>query len=235
MVVPSVIGVLLATGACSSGGGGGGDEVAATSSVMVSPDGGVGVPVTTDDGRMLQPEGHVGIWFETEPSDPLDRLVWKSQQFVGQPLDLEPLGDAARTPESVDLPNVCAPEVFERLESIGMVRGVSTDVGLEYVVCAISGAKSDAAVRHIGFLWGAATTVAPFLGGDGAISLDESGVEVLDRGGYAVEAGCIALSRPGLESPTVFAYSRKLDPSEECDGPIRGQQIIVNSIGGRFV
>ena len=53
---------------------------------------------------MLQPAGHVGIWFETEPSDPLDRLVWKSQQFVGQPLELEPLGENARTPDSVALP-----------------------------------------------------------------------------------------------------------------------------------
>lgn len=113
LVAAPLVGVLLAAGGCSSEGGDDSDveDVAAASSV--DPDTPVEVPVTTEDGRMLQPAGHVGIWFETEPSDPLDRLVWKSQQFVGQPLELEPLGDAARTPESVDLPNVCVPEVFD--------------------------------------------------------------------------------------------------------------------------
>ena len=235
LVAAPLVGVLLAAGGCSSEGGDDSDveDVAAASSV--DPDTPVEVPVTTEDGRMLQPAGHVGIWFETEPSDPLDRLVWKSQQFVGQPLELEPLGENARTPDSVDLPNVCAPEVFGRLETLGLVRGAGSDVGLEYVVCAITGTKSDPAVRHIRFLWGAATSVDPLLGEDGVTSLDESGVEVLGSGGYSVEAGCIALGRSTLGDRTIFAYSKKLDPSVECDGPIRGQQMIINSIGGYFV
>jgi hypothetical protein len=184
---------------------------------------------------MLQPAGHVGIWFETEPRDPLDRLVWKSQQFVGQPLELEPLGDAARTPDSVDLPNVCASEVFERLEALGMERGTTSDIGLDYVVCAISGAHSDSSVRNVGFLWGAATGAGTLLGDDGVISKDDSGIKILDDGGYSVEAGCIAFAGSSLDGPTVFSYSRELDPSAECDGPIKGQQLIFNSIGGYYV
>ena len=178
LVAAPLVGVLLAAGGCSSEGGDDSDveDVAAASSV--DPDTPVEVPVTTEDGRMLQPAGHVGIWFETEPSDPLDRLVWKSQQFVGQPLELEPLGDAARTPESVDLPNVCVPEVFDRLETLGMEKGAAPDIGLDYVVCAISGSHSDSSARHVGFLWGAASGVGPLLGDDGVISQDDSGINV---------------------------------------------------------
>lgn len=235
LLAAPLVGILFVSSGCSSSGSGDADVEDAAAASSVDADAAVEVPVTTEDGRMLQPAGHVGIWFETEPRDPLDRLVWKSQQFVGQPLELEPLGDAARTPDSVDLPNVCAPEVFERLETLGLVRGVGSDVGLEYVVCAITGTKSDPAVRHIRFLWGVAMSVDPLLGEDGVTSLDESGVEVLGSGGYSVEAGCIALGRSTRGDRTIFAYSKKLDPSVECGGPIRGQQMIINSIGGNFV
>lgn len=235
LLAAPLVGVLLAVSGCTSDDGEdpGVEDVAAASTV--DPNILVEVPVTTEDGRMLQPAGHVGIWFETEPSDPLDRLVWKSQQFVGQPLELEPLGDAARTPESVDLPNVCVPEVFDRLETLGMEKGAAPDIGLDYVVCAISGSHSDSSARHVGFLWGAASGAGPLLGDDGVISQDDSGINVLDNGGYSVEAGCIAFGGSALEGPTIFSYSRELDPYMECDGPIRGQQLILNSIGGYYV
>jgi hypothetical protein len=201
----------------------------------VDADVAVEVPVTTEDGRMLQPAGHVGIWFETEPRDPLDRLVWKSQQFVGQPLELEPLGDAARTPDSVDLPNVCAPEVFDRLETLGIMRGQQPDVGSGYVLCAVSGKLSDSIARGIGFLMGTVTSVDIFLWGDGRPSLDDTGIQVLARGGFANEVGCIAFESSLTGSSELYSYSRKMDPFIECEESVKGRQLLLNSIGGSYV
>ena len=235
LVAAPLVGVLLAAGGCSSEGGDDSDveDVAAASSV--DPDTPVEVPVTTEDGRMLQPAGHVGIWFETEPSDPLDRLVWKSQQFVGQPLELEPLGNAAWTLESVDLPNTCAPEVFERLETLGIMRGQQPDVGPGYVLCAVSGKLSDSTARRIGFLMGAVSSADVFLREDGRLSLDDSGIQVLARGGFANEVGCIAFESSSSGSFELYSYSRKMDPSIGCEESVKGRQLLLNSIGGSYV
>lgn len=79
-------------------------------------------PVVTDDGRMLQPQGHEGIWFETEPDDPWGKYVWRSQKFVGDPLELPVLGESAEFGAGLKgLPDYCAPEVERRLESIGLI------------------------------------------------------------------------------------------------------------------
>ena len=70
---------------------------------------------------MLQPQGHEGIWFETEPDDPWGKYVWRSQKFVGDPLELPVLGESAEFGAGLKgLPDYCAPEVERRLESIGL-------------------------------------------------------------------------------------------------------------------
>ena len=235
LVAAPLVGVLLAAGGCSSEGGDDSDveDVAAASSV--DQDTPVEVPVTTEDGRMLQPAGHVGIWFETEPSDPLDRLVWKSQQFVGQPMELDSLGDAARTPESADLPNVCAPEVFERLQVLGIKKGTAPDVGLGYILCAASGVASESSIRSVGFMWGSDTSPDKFLGTDGVSSLDESGIDVVVQGGFSEIAGCIAFREFDDHNLTLFSWPDSISSSADCSEALREYQIVHNSIGGYFV
>ncbi|WP_147362849.1 hypothetical protein [Corynebacterium falsenii] len=77
-------------------------------------------PVVTDDGRMLQPQGHEGIWFETEPDDPWGKYVWRSQKFVGDPLELPVLGESEMSGTKFEgLSDDCNSEVKQRLESIG--------------------------------------------------------------------------------------------------------------------
>ncbi len=226
-MLPSLVGMLMVVGACSSGGDGGGGAVEDSA----APE----VPVTTEDGRMLQPAGHVGIWFETEPVDPLDRLVWRSQRYVGQPLDLEPLGKDARTPESVDLPNVCAPEVFDRLETLGMERGPQPDFGLGYVLCSVMGDPGDASVRDFGIFWGTDTSPDHFLGADGVPSLDRTGINVLDRGGFSEISGCIAFGQSDNLELTLFSWLDGLNLSSGCADVVRGYQAVHNSIGGLLV
>ena len=235
LLAAPLVGVLLAVSGCTSEDGEDSDveDVAAASSV--DQDAPVEVPVTTEDGRMLQPAGHVGIWFETEPSDPLDRLVWKSQRFVGQPLELEPLGDAAWSPAGAELPNLCSPEVEERIEEIGMSWGTGADFGPEYVLCSAFGEATDASIRNYRFLWGVGVSADSFLGQDGVPSLEESGVQVLDNGGYSERVGCIAFRGSPTASETLFAYSSKLDPTIQCPEVLRGFQVISNSIGGYLV
>lgn len=235
LVAAPLVGVLLAAGGCSSEGGDDSDveDVAAASSV--DPDTPVEIPVTTEDGRMLQPAGHVGIWFETEPGDPLDRLVWESQQFVGQPLELEPLGDAAWSTAGAYLPDVCDSVVVERMGQIELEKAVDRDFGPEYVLCGASGNLSDSSVRNTGFLWGLGTSAHSFIGKDGVSSLDDSGIEVLGRGGYSERVGCIAFRNSSDNSRTLFAYSYGIDPTVECSESISRYQIVQNVLGGSLV
>lgn len=235
LMAAPLVGALVMVGGCSSSGGGDADveDLAAASSV--DPDASVEVPVTTEDGRMLQPAGHVGIWFETEPSDPLDRLVWKSQQFVGQPLELEPLGDAAWSSAGAELPDLCDSEVFARVETLGMKRGDQSDFGPEFKVCSAFGVGVNASIRDIGLVWGAATAADPFLGEDGVPTRDDSGIDVLDQGGYSDLVGCVAFRSVKSDGVTLFAYSDKEIPTVECDEAIAEYQIIQNSIGGYLV
>lgn len=235
LLAAPLVGILFASNGCSSSGSGDADVEDAAPASSVDADVAVEVPVTTEDGRMLQPAGHLGIWFETEPRDPLDRLVWKSQQFVGQPLELEPLGDAAWSPAGAYLPDVCDSVVVERMRQIGLEKAVDRDFGPEYVLCGASGNLSDSSVRDAGFLWGSGTSTESFIGEDGIPSLDDSGIYVLDRGGYSEVVGCIAFRNSSDNSQTLFAYSYGIDSTAECSESIGRYQIIQNLLGGSLV
>lgn len=72
-----------------------------------------------EDGRMLQPEGHGGPWFETEPSEPWERFVWRSQRYVGDPVPLRPLTGEKASAAFVGQPDICGKEVVERMGEMG--------------------------------------------------------------------------------------------------------------------
>ncbi|RAV33584.1 hypothetical protein CWC39_07725 [Corynebacterium heidelbergense] len=71
---------------------------------------------------MLRPEGHRGMWFETEPTDPWDQAVWRSQKFVGDPLELPTLGPGTAEEPFHGKPDICSAPLSERLDSIGIER-----------------------------------------------------------------------------------------------------------------
>lgn len=96
-------------------------------------------PEVTEDGRMLQPEGHEGIWFETAPSDPLGKLVYESQRFVGDPVELDPIGERALLPQWEGMPDLCTGQVPDRLEELGVYQSAPAEPGLGIVACGGTG------------------------------------------------------------------------------------------------
>lgn len=155
ILLPVLLPILLGVGSCA-GAGDFGDAVLAPGapdvsgettdpSVRAQANGNVVIeePVITDDGRMLQPAGHVGLWFETEPEDPLDHLVWVSQRYVGKPVPVKRLGEDALSPEGEHLPDVCASEIIQRMLDMGFYDGAGRDAGTNYVQCAVLGYMTD--------------------------------------------------------------------------------------------
>jgi hypothetical protein len=89
------------------------------------------------DDRMIQPEWHTGIWFEAMPSDALEKLVYESQRFVGDPVELEPLGDKALMPQWADMPDPCHPEVMRRMGELGFEAVYDDGAGPNFYKCAV--------------------------------------------------------------------------------------------------
>lgn len=228
---------LSLTAGCSAG-----EDVAEVGSAEVgeSPsaaaaDGPIEVPVITDDGRMLQPEGHVGLWFETEPEDPLDHLVWTSQRFVGKPIQLKALGDDAWSPEGAHLPDVCAPEVIGRMVELGFEVGVDRDIGPEFVQCTVYDPGSDRNLGGIGFLWGASASVDAIAQNGEVSGPDQWGYESMTEGGLAEYFDCVSLRRSFSDVGAVIAHFDGMDRYESCAESQKTLQLVHNVLGGDLV
>lgn len=89
----------------------------------------VAAPVVTEDGRMLKPEGYEGIWFESEPTDPWERLVWLSQKHIGDPVLLGQLGPGDAAEAFVGQPDICSEDLVARMEAMGLenVKGINAE------------------------------------------------------------------------------------------------------------
>ena len=154
-----------ATAVAASGAGGGGG--AGDDESGVDDGDGDAQPVLpaeiTDGGRMLQPAGHNGIWFETAPGDPLGKLVYESQRFVGDPVELELLGDRALMPEWVDMPDLCMGEVLDRLKELGLRESHPTAIGAGIASCAGVAAINPDGIGHLGDInWGTVADLSAY-------------------------------------------------------------------------
>ena len=92
---------------------------------VTAADGGVGASAgssvtVTEDGRMLEPEGHQGVWFETEPEDPWEHLVWESQKYIGEPVDMPPYVNTEALSDIPEYPDLCSEEVMQRARELGL-------------------------------------------------------------------------------------------------------------------
>lgn len=117
----------------------------------------------SEDGRMLQPDGHKGIWFETAPGDPLGKLVYESQRFVGDPVELELLGDRALMPEWADMPDLCTGEVLDRLKELGLRESHPTAIGAGIASCAGVAAINPDGMGDLGDInWGTVADLSAY-------------------------------------------------------------------------
>lgn len=238
-VLVAVVLVMMLT-ACA---GASGDEdrasddggVSTAAAVDESGGGQILPPEMTEDGRMLQPEGHEGIWFETAPSDPLARLVYESQRFVGDPVELELLGDRALMPEWADMPYPCSEGVMQRMGDIGLVEGVSDSFGEGYGVagCVVRGEQSASEFGEIpeSFMWAFYDEAY-----SSEIEILEKGVrgrsyEVSTKGLVPEVVGCVAIMRSGEDLVDVGASYGENYPGEGCYESELSIQIVLNVLG----
>lgn len=164
VVVVLLLLVTACSGASGEESGSSGDGGDATPAAAAAGAGGQVQPAeVTEDGRMLQPNGHQGIWFETAPGDPLGKLVYESQRFVGDPVELELLGDRALMPEWADMPDLCTGEVLDRLKELGLRESHPTAIGAGIASCAGVAAINPDGMGDLGDInWGTVADLSAY-------------------------------------------------------------------------
>ena len=79
-----------------------------------------------------RPEGFDGIWFEKEPYGRREHVVWESQRFVGQPVDIPKLKQGQVKGDFVGLPDICGPVVRERMAELGYLPSKTLESNYEF-------------------------------------------------------------------------------------------------------
>ncbi|MGV0867746.1 hypothetical protein [Corynebacterium kalidii] len=252
LVVPCALVVLvlvLMVTACSSAGGdpGQGEGASVTGSQAGGADAGgtesvapgrgnvaqgvIAEPVVAEDGRMLQPEGHTGLWFETEPADPLEKLVYESQRFVGQPVALEPIGDRALLPRWEDMPDPCHPEVFRRMGELGVEVIVDTEVGTGLTLCGFL-SDSEGVFSSFGFEFGFVNDRSVYKGFQISPSDYRDGFLTAVPSDLFSSLGCVAILDEAFHGYSAVATSSMAGDEEGCINSMRALQVGVNLTGG---
>ncbi|OFT91728.1 hypothetical protein HMPREF3098_00320 [Corynebacterium sp. HMSC28B08] len=70
-------------------------------------------------GEGARPAGHEGLWFDSEPADPWDRYVWKSQKYIGKGGDIPKLGPGTADKAFWGLPDLCSRQMQLRMKDVG--------------------------------------------------------------------------------------------------------------------
>ncbi|MEJ6548221.1 hypothetical protein PQI66_01520 [Corynebacterium sp. USCH3] len=249
LIVPCALVVLvlvLMVTACStvdgqSGGGGGVAAVADVDGTDDVPDGGessdggaLAEPEITEDGRMLQPDGHVGIWFETEPTDSLEKLVYESQRYVGQPVMLEPIGDRALMPQWEDMPDPCHPEVMRRMGELGFEVVDSGTLGFGLAMCGVM-TSAEGASTGFGLELGFVEDTSVYSGGSGKSSSDEVPYELIETSGDLSGLGCVAILSNVVNGYSAMASMSSFGSFDDCGYSAFAIQIVINGSGGEYV
>ncbi|AEI09321.1 putative secreted protein [Corynebacterium resistens DSM 45100] len=70
-------------------------------------------------GEGARPAGHEGLWFDSEPKDPWDKYVWKSQKFIGKGGDIPKLGPGTADKTFWGLPDLCSKQMQKKMKVVG--------------------------------------------------------------------------------------------------------------------
>lgn len=70
-------------------------------------------------GEGARPAGHEGLWFDSEPKDPWDKYVWKSQKFIGKGGDIPKLGPGTADKTFWGLPDLCSKQMQKKMKAVG--------------------------------------------------------------------------------------------------------------------
>lgn len=89
--------------------------------------GGALSPSTAGTGGVNRPEGHQGPWYDSEPKDPWEHFVWRSQSYVGNRISLGLLTSSDTEPEFVGEPNYCDKAAIDRLAELQLEHRPGTE------------------------------------------------------------------------------------------------------------
>lgn len=70
-------------------------------------------------GEGARPAGHEGLWFDSEPQDPWDKYVWKSQKFIGKGGEIPKLGPGTADKNFWGLPDLCSTQMQKKMGEVG--------------------------------------------------------------------------------------------------------------------
>ena len=70
-------------------------------------------------GEGARPAGHEGLWFDSEPQDPWDKYVWKSQKFIGKGGEIPKLGPGTAGKNFWGLPDLCSTQMQKKMGEVG--------------------------------------------------------------------------------------------------------------------
>lgn len=242
LVVPCALVVLvlvLMVTACSSVGdevsaGGSSGEEQPNATAAAQPVGeGVDEPVVTEDGRMIQPAGHRGLWFETEPSDPLERLVYESQRFVGQPVALEPIGERALLPQWEDMPDPCHPEVIRRMEELGIEVVDAGAISAGIVACGLISVAENIS-EGFGFELVFAEDLSSYSGKGGGDIGQGPEIELVTPSSENMNVGCVAILEDTNRGNSIVASSSLVAGYQDCEMSAYSLQMGINTLGGTY-
>ena len=182
----------------------------------------------TDDGKMLQPAGHNGIWFETAPGDPLGKLVYESQRFVGDPVELELLVDRALMPEWADMPDLCTGEVLDRLKELGIMEAAPSVPGLGIVPCGgIGNVDPFNSERRVAVDWGTMNDLSGFEDGK---MVDTDGEDELVNI-YTEVLGCTSFMPSSGQDLYIYSSLNNISGGHGCGRSSLFLQVVLNAIG----
>ena len=222
-----------ATAVAAAGDGGGDDDVDGDDNAE-GDDGAAGAggqvqpAEVTEDGRMLQPNGHQGIWFETAPGDPLGKLVYESQRFVGDPVELELLGDRALMPEWADMPDLCTGEVLDRLKELGIMEAAPSVPGLGIVPCGgIGNVDPFNPERGVAVDWGTMNDLSGFEDGK---MVDTDGEDELVNI-YTEVLGCTSFMPSSGQDLYIYSSLNNISGGHGCGRSSLFLQVVLNAIG----
>ena len=222
-----------ATAVAAAGDGGGDDDVDGDDNAE-GDDGAAGAggqvqpAEVTEDGRMLQPNGHQGIWFETAPGDPLGKLVYESQRFVGDPVELELLGDRALMPEWADMPDLCTGEVLDRLKELGIMEAAPSVPGLGIVPCGgIGNVDPFNPERRVAVDWGTMNDLSGFEDGK---MVDTDGEDELVNI-YTEVLGCTSFMPSSGQDLYIYSSLNNISGGHGCGRSSLFLQVVLNAIG----
>lgn len=86
----------------------------------------------TPAGEGARPAGHEGLWFDSEPEDPWDKYVWKSQKYIGKGGEIPKLGPGTADKAFWGLPDLCSKKMQQRMKDVGFefAEGAFKDPGM---------------------------------------------------------------------------------------------------------